>query len=62
MQDPIITDTLQYVSKYDFVERNQGVFKFQQEALHKSNIFSIQLNNTGLNPDTEETLNYIWTF
>lgn len=42
---------LETLSHFDFVERNYGFFKSQQENLHKSNVYSINLTNTGLNPD-----------
>lgn len=45
--------TLKTLSHFDFVERNYGFFKYQQENLHKSNIYSINLSNTGLNPDND---------
>lgn len=55
-----IDDMLQIVSNYDYVERNFGFFKYQQENLHKSNIYSIKITNSGLNPETDkitETIN-----
>lgn len=49
---------LETTSKYDYVERNYGFFKYQQENLHKSNIYSIKLANSGLNPKYDEQLTY----
>jgi hypothetical protein len=47
---------LNVVSNFDFVERNKGFFKYQQENLHKSNIYSIKLTNTRLNPAQDDVL------
>jgi hypothetical protein len=47
---------LNTVSNFDFVERNKGFFKYQQENLHKSNIYSIRLTNTRLNPANDDVL------
>lgn len=49
---------LETTSKYDYVERNYGFFKYQQENLHKSNIYSIKLANSGLNPEYDEKITY----
>lgn len=51
-----LTKVLSVTNNYDFIERNQGFFKYQQETLHKSNIYSIKINNSGLNPDTSKKL------
>ena len=53
----ILPQVLSAVSYYDFVERNKGFFKYQQENLHKSNIYSIKLTNTRLNPANDKQLN-----
>ncbi len=53
-----MADVLKCASNYDYVERNYGFFKYQQENLHKSNIYSIKIENSGLNPDTDEKLTY----
>jgi hypothetical protein len=47
---------LKTVSNFDFIERNKGFFKYQQENLHKSNIYSIKLTNTRLNPANDKVL------
>ena len=36
------------INNYDFVQNVDGFFKFKQTGLHKSNIYSINLKNTGL--------------
>lgn len=51
---------LNIVSNYDYVERNFGFFKYQQENLHKSNIYSIKLSNSGLNPENDKKPHYIY--
>lgn len=50
-----INNILKTVSRFDYVETNMGFFKYQQDQMHKSNIYSIKLTNTGLNidPDTD---------
>ena len=55
-------DVLNITSKYDYVERNYGFFKYQQENLHKSNIYSIKLSNTGLNPENDLKLIIVYSF
>jgi hypothetical protein len=35
--------------KYDLAERVRGLFKFKPADTHKSNIFSVRINNSGLN-------------
>jgi hypothetical protein len=52
---------LQTVSKFDFIERNKGFFKYQQENMHKSNIYSIKLINTRLNPENDKKLIYYYS-
>lgn len=49
---------LSTLAHFDFIERNFGFFKYQQENLHKSNVYSINLSNTGLNPAEDETKLY----
>lgn len=44
---------LNIVSNYDYIECNKGFFKFRQNDLHKSNIYSIKLKNSGLNPEND---------
>ena len=53
-----LSKVLQTTSKYDYVERMYGFFKYQQENLHKSNIYSIKIANSGLNPENDEKLTY----
>lgn len=50
--EAIIDNILKTVSRFDYVETNMGFFKYQQNQMHKSNIYSIKLTNTGLNPNT----------
>ena len=45
---------LSTLAHFDFIERNFGFFKYQQENLHKSNVYSINLSNTGLNPAEDD--------
>lgn len=52
-----LADVLRITSRYEFIERNYGMFTYQQENLHKSNIYSININNSGLNPEST-LLNY----
>lgn len=58
----ILNDVLTYASKYDYVERNFGFFKYQQENLHKSNVYSIKIENSGLNPETNTRKYYTQDF
>lgn len=51
-------DVLKIVSHYDYVERTYGFFKYQQENTHKSNIYSVKLKNSGLNPQNDLTITY----
>lgn len=37
------------IDKYENVERFKGLYKYKQTALHKSNIYSIKIKNSGLN-------------
>ena len=60
MPNNTFKDVLNITSNYDYVERNFGFFKYQQENLHKSNIYSIKLSNSGLNPENDEHPNYIY--
>lgn len=46
-----IDTVLKIASHFDYVETNAGFFKYQQESLHKSNIYSVKLINSGLNPN-----------
>lgn len=48
---------LNIVSNYDYIECNKGFFKFRQNDLHKSNIYSIKLKNSGLNPENDIIIN-----
>lgn len=41
-------DEYKSISNYDFIQVIDGFFKFKQTGLHKSNIYSINLKNTGL--------------
>jgi len=54
-----IDDMLNVVSNYDYVERNYGFFKYQQENMHKSNVYSVKITNSGLNPENNLKLKYI---
>ena len=47
-----LSEVLKYSSHYDYIERTYGYFKYQQESLHKSNVYSILIRNSGLNPTT----------
>ena len=53
-----LSKVLNTTSKFDYVERIYGYFKYQQENLHKSNVYSIKLSNSGLNPEFDEKLRY----
>lgn len=53
-----LQEILKVTSKYDYVERNFGFFKYKQEGIHKSNIYSVKLNNSGLNPENDNTTKY----
>jgi hypothetical protein len=53
-----LQNVLKITSKFDFVERNFGFFKYRQEGTHKSNIYSVKLTNSGLNPENDEFYNY----
>lgn len=54
----VIQETLKHVSKYDYLENIKGFFKFQQQSLHKSNIYSIKLTNSGFNPQLDQPVPY----
>lgn len=41
---------------YDLAERIRGLFKFKPVGLHKSNIYSIRISNSGLNSITDTDL------
>ncbi len=41
------------ISNYDHIEHIKGLLKFQQNDIKKSNIYSIQLQNSGLNPQND---------
>lgn len=49
-----LAEVLNYASHYDYIERTYGYFKYQQESLHKSNVYSIIIRNSGLNPTNNE--------
>lgn len=51
-------EIMAHISKYDHVEHLKGFFKLQQTDIHKSNVYSIQLTNTGLNPLQDLKLTY----
>lgn len=55
-----IDNILNVVSNYDYVERNYGFFKYQQENMHKSNVYSVKLTNSGLNPENDEDVTLIF--
>ena len=41
------------ISNFDHVERVKGLFKYQQNDIKKSNIYSLKLTNSGLNPSND---------
>ncbi len=53
------------MATYDLIERIKGLYKFRFPHLHKSNIFSVRINNSGLNnsirdiPAGQDFKNYI---
>lgn len=53
-----IDNTLAHVSKYDFLECIKGFFNAQEKNMSKSNIYSIQLTNSGLNPSSDIKVKY----
>lgn len=55
-----IDNILNVVSNYDYVERNFGFFKYQQENMHKSNVYSVKITNSGLNPENNLKVTYIY--
>lgn len=57
-KEEIIANILKTVSRFDYVETNMGFFKYQQDQMHKSNIYSIKLTNTGLNPNTHTDIKF----
>lgn len=58
----IINENKQYITnilnRYDYLEAVNGFYKFKQKGLHKSNIYSINLANTGVNPASDKIIKY----
>jgi hypothetical protein len=52
-----LTEVLKDLTYYDYLEQVEGFFKYQQENLHKSNIYSINIDNSGLNPENDNIEN-----
>lgn len=46
------------ISNYDFIQNIDGFFKFKQTGLHKSNIYSINLKNTGLSKSQDKEVKF----
>lgn len=53
-EDTLITN----IENYDFIQTVDGFFKFRQTGLHKSNIYSINLKNTGLDRSGDKVVKY----
>ena len=48
--NPLFPKLFNTISNFDHVERVKGLFKYQQNDIKKSNIYSLRLTNSGLNP------------
>ena len=57
-----IDKTLEHISTYDFLECIKGFFTAQEQNMSKSNVYSLQLTNSGLNPASDEQVNYYTKF
>ena len=44
------------IHNYDFIQTVDGFYKFKQTGLHKSNIYSINLKNTGLSKAEDKSV------
>lgn len=49
-ENPLFPKLFNTISNFDHVERVKGLFKYQQNDIKKSNIYSLKLTNSGLNP------------
>ncbi len=49
-KNPLFPKLFNTISNFDHVERVKGLFKYQQNDIKKSNIYSLKLTNSGLNP------------
>ena len=49
-KNPLFLKLFNTISNFDHVERVKGLFKYQQNDIKKSNIYSLRLTNSGLNP------------
>ena len=51
-----IRETSDFSENYDLAERVRGLYKFKPADLHKSNVYSIRIKNSGLNRIADDTL------
>lgn len=49
-ENPLFVKLFNTISNFDHVECVKGLFKYQQNDIKKSNIYSLRLTNSGLNP------------
>ena len=52
-KNPLFLKLFNTISNFDHVERVKGLFKYQQNDIKKSNIYSLRLTNSGLNPTND---------
>ena len=55
--NPLFVKLFNTISNFDHVECVKGLFKYQQNDIKKSNVYSLKLTNSGLNPSNDISAN-----